>query len=96
MPFLINATINLTYSDEDHCDCEISMDFHDTLIIAEWDAVNKEWINPRMVDKSSFECRIYPKDYFNAESLYPSVQDLWDFFEAFFKVSEFERHIDQI
>ena len=54
MSFLINATINLTYSDEDHGDCEISMDIHDTLIIAEWDAVNKEWINPRLADKSSF------------------------------------------
>ena len=95
MSFLINATINLTYSDEDHGDCEISMDFHDTLIIAEWDAVNKEWINPRLVDKSSFECRIDPKDYYNAESLYPSVQDLWDFCEAFFKVSKFEDILTQ-
>lgn len=88
--FLINSTINLNYSDGEHGDCEIAMNFQDTVITAEWDAENKKWINPRLADKSSFECIIDPKDYYNAESLYPSVQDLWDFCEAFFTVSKFE------
>ena len=64
--FLINSTINLIYSDAEHVYCEISMDFHETLIIAEWDAETSKWANPRLADKSSFECRIDSKDYFCA------------------------------
>lgn len=89
LSYYIDATIILTYSDEEHGNYKIAMNFRDALITAEWDAEKSKWVNPKLADEDAFDCKIVPLDLFSATNLYPSDQELWDFCDAVFSVKDF-------
>ena len=88
--YYIDATIILKYSDEEKGNYKIAMNFSDAEISAEWDAEESKWVNPKLADKDTFDCKIVPLDLFSATNLYPSDQKLWDFCEAVFEVKSFD------